>query len=132
ALRGAPGVKLAAIFTPEHGLSGDREGLVPDTTYEGVPVHSLYGKQFEPSSESLSGIDAIVFDLQDVGMRFYTYASTMKRAMKVAAERHLRFVVLDRPNPIGGVEVQGPVLAEADTKGFVNHHALPLRHGMTM
>ena len=71
-----------------------------------------------------------MFDLQDVGVRFYTYASTMKRAMKVAAERHLKFVVLDRPNPIGGVEVQGPVLAEA--KGFVNHHSLPIRHGLTM
>jgi uncharacterized protein YbbC (DUF1343 family) len=132
AIRAAPGVKLGAIFTPEHGLSGDREGLVADTTYEGVPVYSLYGKQFEPSSESLTGLDAIVFDLQDVGVRFYTYASTMKRAMKVAAERGLRFIVLDRPNPIGGLEVQGPVLAETDTKGFVNHHALPVRHGMTM
>ncbi|MCW5831279.1 MAG: DUF1343 domain-containing protein [Labilithrix sp.] len=128
----APAVTLAAIFTPEHGLGGDREGKIADGAYEGVPVVSLYGDRFTPTSESLAGVDTLVFDLQDVGVRFYTYASTMKRAMKVAAERHLRFVVLDRPNPIGGVEVQGPVLAETDVKGFVNHHALPLRHGMTM
>jgi uncharacterized protein YbbC (DUF1343 family) len=133
ALRAANGtVTLAAIFTPEHGLTSDREGKIPDTTYGGIPVHSLYGERFTPTSETLDGIDTIVLDLQDVGVRFYTYASTMKRAMKVAAERHLRFVVLDRPNPLGGVEVQGPVLAESDVTGFVNHHPLPLRHGMTM
>lgn len=129
-LRAAPGLTLAAIFTPEHGITADREGAISDTTYNGVPVYSLYGERFTPTSESVAGIDTLVFDLQDVGVRFYTYASTMKRALKVAADQHLRFVVLDRPNPIGGVEVQGPVLAEV--KGFVNHHALPLRHGMTM
>ncbi len=126
------GVTLSAIFTPEHGLNGDREGVIGDSSYNGVPVYSLYGDRFTPASSSLDGIDTIVFDLQDVGVRFYTYASTMKRAMKVAAEKKLRFVVLDRPNPIGGADVQGPVLAETDVKGFVNHHALPLRHGMTM
>lgn len=128
----SPGVTLAAIFSPEHGLGGDREGKIADSTLAGVPVHSLYGAREAPSAESLAGIDTIVVDLQDVGVRFYTYASTMKRAMKVAAERRLRFVVLDRPNPIGGVAVQGPVLRGADATGFVNHHALPLRHGMTM
>ncbi|HVH44071.1 MAG TPA: exo-beta-N-acetylmuramidase NamZ domain-containing protein, partial [Labilithrix sp.] len=132
AFRHAPGVTLGAIFTPEHGISGDREGNIPDARYEGVPVHSLYGERFGPTSDTLDGIDTLVFDLQDVGMRFYTYAATMKRAMKVATEKHLRFVVLDRPNPIGGVEVQGPVLAGTDVKGFVNHHPLPLRHGMTI
>ncbi|MBX3213311.1 MAG: DUF1343 domain-containing protein [Labilithrix sp.] len=129
----APAVTLAAaIFTPEHGLGeGDREGKIADGTHQGVPVVALRGSA-APASDNLTGVDTLVFDLQDVGMRFYTYASTMKRAMKVAAERRLRFVVLDRPNPIGGAFVQGPVLAEADVKGFVNHHALPLRHGMTM
>jgi uncharacterized protein YbbC (DUF1343 family) len=132
-VRGAKdSVTLSAIFTPEHGLYGDREGKIADTTYLGTPVHSLYGDRFTPTSDALDGIDTLVFDLQDVGVRFYTYASTMKRAMKVAADRHLRFVVLDRPNPIGGVDVQGPVLADTDVKGFVNHHPLPLRHGMTM
>ncbi len=131
-LRAAPGLTLGAIFTPEHGLGGDKEGNIADSSYAGLPVYSLYGERFTPTADTIAGIDTIVFDLQDVGMRFYTYASTMKRAMKIAAERHLRFVVLDRPNPIGGVEVQGPVLSESDAKGFVNHHALPLRHGMTM
>lgn len=132
ALRAANDVTLAAIFSPEHGVGGDREGAVGDGSYAGVPVHSLYGERTTPSDASLAGIDTIVVDLQDVGVRFYTYASTMKRAMQVAAERRLRFVVLDRPDPIDGVDVQGPVLDGADAKGFVNHHALPLRHGMTL
>ncbi len=135
ALRAAPGVKLETIFTPEHGINGDREGVIGDSTYAGIPVHSLYGERYSPTAESLAKVDTIVFDLQDVGVRFYTYASTMKRAMKVANDRHLRFVVLDRPNPIGGVEVQGPVLDGAPDqlkRAFVNHHPLPLRHGLTM
>lgn len=131
-LRGADGISLRAIFSPEHGLGGEREGKIGDSKYQGIPVHSLYGERFAPTDSTLDDIDTLVFDLQDVGMRFYTYASTMKRAMKIAAERHLRFVVLDRPNPIGGLDVQGPVLADSDVQGFVNHHALPLRHGMTM
>jgi uncharacterized protein YbbC (DUF1343 family) len=135
ALRSAPGVTLAAIFTPEHGLTADREGVIADTTYGGVPVYSLYGERFSPSSASASAIDTFVFDLQDVGTRFYTYGSTMKRAMKVATDAHLRFVVLDRPNPIDGLDVQGAVLvdsAEQMKHAFVNYHSLPLRHGMTI
>ena len=136
-LRSAPGVTLRAIFTPEHGYGGDREGKIADTQYNGIPVYSLYGEHMSPKDDMLAGIDTIVFDLQDVGVRFYTYASTMKRAMKVAADKHLRFVVLDRPNPLGGVSVQGPVLDTAKDHGtsartFVNHHPLPIRHGMTM
>lgn len=129
-LRSAPGVTLNAIFTPEHGYGGDREGKIADTHYNGIPVYSLYGEHMSPQDGTLDGIDTLVFDLQDVGVRFYTYASTMKRAMKVAADKHLRFVVLDRPNPLGGVLVQGPVLEGG--KSFVNHHPLPIRHGMTM
>lgn len=128
----APEVTLAAIFTPEHGLGADREGKIADGSYVGIPVHSLYGERHSPTPAALEGIDTLVVDLQDVGMRFYTYASTMKSAMAVAAERHLRFVVLDRPNPLGGLAVQGPVLAKADAHDFVQHHALPLRHGMTL
>jgi uncharacterized protein YbbC (DUF1343 family) len=129
-LRAAPNLTLSAIFSPEHGIHAAKEGKVGDGTYHGVPVYSLYGERSSPTGSTLDGIDTLVFDLQDAGARFYTYASTMKLAMKVAAERKLRFVVLDRPNPIGGVEVAGPVL---DTPGsFVNHHALPVRHGMTM
>ena len=130
ALRSAPNVTLAAIFTPEHGLEARREGNVGDGTYGGVPVYSLYGSRFSPTADTMQGLDAIVLDLQDAGVRFYTYASTMKRAMKVASERKMRFLVLDRPNPLNGVDVAGPVLAAPGS--FVNHHALPVRHGMTM
>jgi uncharacterized protein YbbC (DUF1343 family) len=130
-LRNAPGVTLSAIFSPEHGLGAEHEGKIADGTYAGIPVFSLYGDRYAPTPETLDGIDTIVFDLQDVGVRFYTYASTMKRAMKIAAERKLRFVVLDRPNPLGGLHVAGPMLM-GKTEGFVNHHPLPVRHGMTM
>jgi uncharacterized protein YbbC (DUF1343 family) len=125
---------LSAIFSPEHGIQAVAEGKIADGTYHGVPVYSLYGDRASPTATTLDGIDTLVFDLQDAGARFYTYASTMKLAMKVASERGLRFVVLDRPNPIGGVEVAGPVLEGARDSGgsFVNHHALPVRHGMTM
>jgi uncharacterized protein YbbC (DUF1343 family) len=131
-LRQAPDATLVALFAPEHGLGAVREGLLGDGRDEasGLPVYSLYGGTFRPTDESLVGIDTLVFDVQDAGTRFYTYASTMHRAMKTAAERGLRFVVLDRPNPIDGVHVEGPLLGS--TNGFVNHFPLPVRHGMTL
>ena len=132
ALRAAPNVTLSAIFSPEHGIQAVAEGKIADGTYHGVPVYSLYGDRASPTGPTLDGIDTLVFDLQDAGARFYTYASTMKLAMKVAADKKLRFVVLDRPNPLGGIEVSGPVLETARSGSFVNHHALPVRHGMTM
>lgn len=131
-LRAATNLTLAAIFSPEHGIQALAEGKIADGTYRGVPVYSLYGERSSPSATTLDGIDTLVFDLQDAGARFYTYASTMKLAMKVAADRRLRFVVLDRPNPIGGLDVAGPVLDAAVGSSFVNHHPLPVRHGMTM
>lgn len=131
-LRSAPGVTLAALFAPEHGIGAEREGAIADSSRGGVPVYGLYGERFAPTASMLDGVDTIVFDLQDAGARFYTYASTMKRALKVAAERRLRFVVLDRPNPIDGVDVEGPVLPADGASTFVNHHPLPVRHGMTM
>jgi uncharacterized protein YbbC (DUF1343 family) len=96
----------------------------------GLPVHSLYGETRTPTAESLSGIDTLVFDIQDIGTRFYTYISTMGNAMRAAAEHDIRFVVLDRPNPINGVDVDGPVL-DAGAESFVGFHTLPVRHGMT-
>ncbi len=132
-LKDAEGVKLAALFTPEHGLRSDRQGLIPSGTDErtGLPVFSLYGDSLAPTGESLAGIDTLVFDIQDVGTRFFTYASTMRRAMEVARDRGLRFVVLDRPNPIDGADLAGPVLVPP-ARSFVNYHALPVRHGMTV
>ena len=130
AFKDATELKLAALFSPEHGISADRDALVADSKYGEVPVYSLYGDRFAPSADVLEGLDAIVFDLQDAGVRFYTYASTMRRAMRVASDAGLRFVVLDRPNPLGGALVQGPIFSGKTS--FVNHDALPVRHGMTM
>jgi uncharacterized protein YbbC (DUF1343 family) len=132
-LRGAPGVKLAALFTPEHGLRSDRQGLIPSGVDDrtGLPVYSLYGDSFAPTADSLAGIDTLVFDVQDAGTRFFTYASTMRRAMDAARDRGLRFVVLDRPNPIDGADLGGPVLIPS-SRSFVNYHSLPVRHGMTV
>ncbi len=130
AFNDATEVKLTALFSPEHGISADRDALVADSKYGDVPIYSLYGDRFAPSADVLKGLDAIVFDLQDAGVRFYTYASTMRRAMRVASDAGLRFVVLDRPNPLNGIDVQGPIFSGKTS--FVNHGALPVRHGMTM
>ncbi|HEX8255014.1 MAG TPA: exo-beta-N-acetylmuramidase NamZ domain-containing protein [Thermoanaerobaculia bacterium] len=130
-LRSAPGVTLAAIFAPEHGLRGteDHEN-VTDERYHGIPVFSLYGERRKPAREQLANLDALVFDIQDIGTRFYTYISTMGLAMEAAAEAKIRFVVLDRVNPIGGDIVEGPLL-EGPTN-FVAWHPLPIRHGKTV
>jgi uncharacterized protein YbbC (DUF1343 family)/CubicO group peptidase (beta-lactamase class C family) len=130
--RSAPEVNLVALFAPEHGLAASKEGYFADgrDDLSGLPVYSLYGTGFRPTLDSLRGIDTLVFDVQDVGTRFYTYASTMHRAMKAAAEAGIRFVVLDRPNPIDGLRIEGPILSAE--RGFVNHFPLPVRHGMTI
>ena len=129
----AEGVTLVAIFGPEHGATGTYDQAhVPDARDEetGVPVKSLYGKTKRPTSEMLADVDAIVFDIQDIGCRFYTYIATMLEAMKAAAEHGKAFVVLDRPNPIDGVSLAGPLVDEGRGT-FVGCHPLPLRHGMT-
>lgn len=130
----ADGVTLVAIFGPEHGASGTfDQANVPDGTDEetGVPVKSLYGKTKRPTAEMLADVDTIVFDIQDIGCRFYTYVSTMLEAMKAAAEHKKAFVVLDRPNPIDGTSIAGPRVD--DGRGtFVGCHPIPLRHGMTV
>jgi uncharacterized protein YbbC (DUF1343 family) len=129
----AEGVTLVAIFGPEHGATGTYDQAnVPDARDEetGVPVKSLYGKTKRPTAEMLADVDAIVFDIQDIGCRFYTYIATMLEAMKAAAEHGKAFVVLDRPNPIDGVSLAGPLVDEGRGT-FVGCHPLPLRHGMT-
>lgn len=126
--------QVVALFSPEHGLYGVEEaGQTVDDRRDpkyGLPVHSLYGATRKPTPEMLEGIDVLVFDVQDVGARFYTYISTMALAMEAAAEGGKRFVVLDRPNPIGGMAVEGPLL-ELTLSSFVGMHPIPVRHGLT-
>lgn len=129
-LRSAPGVTVAAIFSPEHGFSGTADEKVGDSQYLGIPVYSLYGERRKPTREQLAGLDALVFDIQDIGTRFYTYISTMGLAMEAAADANVKFIVLDRVNPIGGDIIEGPVL-EGETN-FTGWHPLPIRHGMTV
>jgi uncharacterized protein YbbC (DUF1343 family)/CubicO group peptidase (beta-lactamase class C family) len=130
----AEGVKVTALFSPEHGLSGreDREGIANATDPStGLPVYSLYQeKERKPQVSILRQFDALVFDIQDVGARFYTYMTTMKYAMEAAAEARISFLVLDRPNPITGLYVEGPMV-DADRLSFIAPSVLPLRHGMT-
>ncbi len=130
----AAGINVAALFSPEHGISGveDRENIgdaIDKAT--GIKVWSLYDKTRRPTPEMLRGLDALVFDIQDVGARFYTYESTMIYAMEEAAKAKLPFYVLDRPNPITGIHVEGPML-DPDKLSFTGSFPLPLRHGMTM
>jgi uncharacterized protein YbbC (DUF1343 family) len=129
----APGVKVRAIFSPEHGLSGNLDEKVASGRHAatGLPVYSLYGKTLKPTPEMLRGLDALVYDIQDVGVRFYTYISTMTYAMQAAAAAGLEFYVLDRPNPIGAAAVEGPVL-DPDLCSFVGCFTLPVRYGMTV
>jgi uncharacterized protein YbbC (DUF1343 family) len=136
-LANAPGFTLAALFSPEHGALGDVDTEdVGDTrdTLTGIPIYSVYGNTNEkrrPSIEVLKTLDAVVIDLADVGARFYTYKTTMGYFLEAAAEAGIEVIVLDRPNPITGSIVQGPV-AEQSLLNFVNYHTLPVRHGMTI
>jgi len=131
-LHGAPGLALVALFSPEHGIRGALDqGEIQDgyDATTGLPVYSLYGKTRHPTKAQLAGIDTLVFDIQDIGCRFYTYISTMAYCLEVAGKEGLRFVVLDRPNPLGSA-VEGPVLTSE--RSFVGVHEIPVRHGMTV
>ncbi|MDE2126524.1 MAG: DUF1343 domain-containing protein [Armatimonadetes bacterium] len=132
-LHHAPNVQLHALFSPEHGLEGVLDTGVADTrdSATGLPVYSLYGKTDKPSPEQLRGLDTLVYDIQDIGARYYTYISTLGLCMEAAAEHGLMFVVLDRPNPIGGLVVEGPE-ADSDRLSFTAFHPMPVRHGMTV
>ncbi len=134
-LHRAGNVTLTAILGPEHGFRGTVEaGLAVQDGIDqktGVRIHSLYGKTRKPTRKMLAGSDVLVFDIQDIGARFYTYISTMGNAMQAAASEGKRFVVLDRPNPINGRDVAGPMLDEGK-ESFVGFHSLPVRHGMTI
>jgi uncharacterized protein YbbC (DUF1343 family) len=128
------GLTLAALFSPEHSITGRaapgervESGRDPDT---GLPIHSLYGETRKPTPSMLRDLDVLVFDIQDIGTRYYTYLWTMVLAMEAAAEHDLDFVVLDRPNPLGGTQVQGNVL-EPEFRTFVGLYPVPMRHGLT-
>jgi uncharacterized protein YbbC (DUF1343 family)/CubicO group peptidase (beta-lactamase class C family) len=133
-LHGDPDVSLVALFSPEHGIRGVLDENVPSTTdaATGLEVYSLYGATRRPTDEMLKGIDTLVVDLQDVGARFYTYPTTMAYVMEEAARRHIKVVVLDRPNPVNGWQIEGPALDEA-SRGFTGYLAeMPIRHGLTI
>jgi uncharacterized protein YbbC (DUF1343 family) len=129
----APGVKLVALFSPEHGIRGKLDERVTSSVDQatGLPVYSLYGETLRPTDATLAGIDTLVFDMQDAGVRFYTYVTTMGYAMEAAAARHIAFYVLDRPDPLNGERVEGPVL-DTDRLNFVGYFPMPVRMGMTL
>ena len=130
-----PQVQLAALFSPEHGISGSAQaGMhISSTINKGgqIPIHSLYGKTRQPTPEMLGGLDVLVYDIQDVGSRFYTYISTLLRSMSAASVNNVDFIVLDRPNPIRGDLVEGNQLQPA-FRSFVGEIVLTIRHGMTV
>lgn len=132
-LHDAEGVSLVALFTPEHGLRGVMDADVPSGRDEqtGVPIHSLYGDTRRPTAEMLGGIDALVVDIQGIGARFYTYMTTMAYVLEAAAARGVPVTVLDRPNPVNGFDVEGPV-QDIDARGFTGYFPMPIRHGLTL
>jgi len=129
------GVKITALFAPEHGIAGRAtDGVRIESTIDhrtGLPVYSLYGDTRKPTAEMLDEIDLMVFDIQDIGVRFYTYLYTMAYAMEACCEAGKGFIVLDRPNPLGGDSVEGPVL-EQKFASFVGLYPVPVRYGMTI
>ena len=129
-----PGVQLVALFSPEHGIRGTVEAGVDVADQvdvrTGLPIHSLFGATLKPTPSMLDGIEVLLFDIQDVGARYYTYIYTMALAMEAAGEASIPFIVLDRPNPVGGRQVQGNILDPAFAS-FVGRYPLPMRHGMT-
>ena len=133
-LASAPGVTLVSLFSPEHGIRGILDASVASTTDQktGLPIHSLYGATERPTADMLAGLDAIVIDLQDVGARFYTYMTTMAYVMEEAAPRKIKVFVLDRPNPVGGVQIEGPA-QDSPAVTFTGYfQTMPIRHGLTI
>lgn len=135
ALHESPDLELVALFSPEHGIRGTAEAgeriASGRDTRTSLPIHSLYGDTRKPTPEMLREIDALAFDIQDIGTRYYTYVWTMAHSMEAAREAGIPFVVLDRPNPIGGELVQGTVLDHPEMSTFVGLYPVPMRHGMT-
>jgi uncharacterized protein YbbC (DUF1343 family) len=131
----APEVNLTALFGPEHGFMGaapDAEHIATTTDPRtGLPVYSLYGRTFRPTAAMLSGLDVLVCDIQDIGVRYYTYTWTVSHILEAAGEHGVRVMILDRPNPLGGVVIDGPQLESAQSS-FVGRFPVPVRHGLTL
>lgn len=132
-LHKADGVTLVALFSPEHGIRGIVDKPVPDGKDEktGLPIYSLYGKRRRPEADQLQNLDTLVFDIQDIGCRFYTYSATLGLILETAAEHKKKLFILDRPNAIGAQAVAGPVL-DKKLESFTGYHPMPVRHGMTL
>ncbi len=131
-LHQAADLELKCLFSPEHGVRGELDEKVLDgrDTHTGLPVYSLYGERNHPTAAQLQGLDLLIYDIQDIGCRFYTYISTLGLCLETAAKFKIPFMVLDRPNPINGITVEGP-LADSDKLSFTSFHTIPIRHGMT-
>ena len=133
-LSGIEGISIGALYAPEHGIRGDLPDVTKMNSYvdqrTGIQVWSLYGEHLKPTRDMLEGVDVLLYDIQDVGARFYTFISTMGLAMEAASERGIPFIVLDRPNPINGVTIEGPVIEE-ENFSFVGQFPIPVRYGMT-
>jgi uncharacterized protein YbbC (DUF1343 family) len=129
----AEGVKLVALFSPEHGIAGRADATVRNAAdgATGLPIYSLYGETRRPTDAMLKGIDTLVFDIQDAGVRFYTYITTLAYCMEEAANHHIDFLVLDRPNPLGGELIEGPAL-DSDRLSFTGYFSMPVRYAMTI
>jgi uncharacterized protein YbbC (DUF1343 family) len=129
-----PGIKIAALYAPEHGIRGDLPDAMEMDSYTdertGIRVWSLYGQHLKPTQEMLEEVDVLVYDIQDVGARFYTFISTMGLAMEAAAEAGVQLIVLDRPDPINGLTVEGPII-ENPYYSFVGQYPIPVRYGLT-
>jgi len=129
----APGLQLAVLFSPEHGFGGRADAKIADArdAATGLPIYSLYGDVRRPTKAMLGSIDALVFDIQDAGVRFYTYVTTMAYCMEAATEDHIPFFVLDRPNPLAGIVIEGPML-DSDRISFTGSFPMPVRYAMTI
>jgi uncharacterized protein YbbC (DUF1343 family) len=128
------GLSIGALYAPEHGIRGDLPDVTKMASYvdkrTGIQVWSLYGEHLKPTPEMLADVDVLIYDIQDVGARFYTFISTMGLAMEAASEHGKQFIVLDRPNPINGVTIEGPIIEESHFS-FVGMYPIPVRYGMT-
>ncbi|HZU95981.1 MAG TPA: DUF1343 domain-containing protein [Planctomycetota bacterium] len=123
---------LVTIFSPEHGLETKKDELVASGTYKGIPVVSLYGERKKPTVDELRALDVLVYDIQDVGARYYTYLATLAMTLEVAKEAHTKVLVLDRPDPSGGAVIEGPIAEPSLRKKFTSWSAIPTRYALTI